>query len=79
MPNIETLRRFASALGVPSDYLLGLVDIPGVSGTDHIVGRDIDKLSDSDRELARKIVRILVKRNQVVRAGGGELKQVSQV
>ena len=77
MPNIETLRRFASVLGVPSDYLLGLVDIGGVVGTDHIVGRDIDQLSDSDRELARKIVRILVKRNQVVRAGGEELKQVS--
>jgi hypothetical protein len=77
MPTIESLRRLASALDIPTDYLLGLVDIPGLVGTDEIVGQDIDLLSDSDRELTRKIVRILVKRNQEVNLGDEGLKQIS--
>lgn len=77
MPTIETLRRLGSALNVPTDYLLGLVDIPGMVGADDIVGRDIDLLTNSDRNFARKIVRMLLKRSQAVRTNGEGLKQVS--
>ena len=62
LPTIESLRRLGSALNVPTDYLLGLVDIPGLVGTADIVGLDIDRLSNSDRNLARKIVRMLCPR-----------------
>jgi transcriptional regulator with XRE-family HTH domain len=77
MPTIESLRRLGSALNVPTDYLLGLVDIPGLVGIADIVGLDIDRLSNSDRNLARKIVQMLLKRNQAVHASGEELRQVS--
>jgi transcriptional regulator with XRE-family HTH domain len=77
MPTIESLRRLGSALNVPTDYLLGLVDIPGLVGTADIVGLDIDRLSNSDRNLARKIVQMLLKRNQAVHASGEGLRQVS--
>jgi hypothetical protein len=77
MPTIESLRRLGSALNVPTDYLLGLVDIPGLVGTADIVGLDIDRLSNSDRNLARKIVQMLLKRNQVVHASGEGLRQAS--
>ena len=77
MPTIESLRRLGSALNVPTDYLLGLVDIPGLVGIADIVGLDIDRLSNSDRNLARKIVQMLLKRNQTVHASGEGLRQVS--
>jgi hypothetical protein len=46
-------------------------------GTADIVGLDIDRLSNSNRNLARKIVQMLLKRNQAVHASGEGLEQVS--
>ena len=66
-PNIETLCRIGEALCVPTDYLLGLVDGPRLSGSremHQIIGSDVSLLSEGDRDLARKIVRLLVKRSQ---------------
>ena len=77
LPSIESLLRLSSALDVRTDYLLGLVDIPGFAGTDENAGRNVDLLSDSDLQLARKFVSILLKRNQVVNPGDEGLKQVS--
>jgi len=79
MPTIETLRRLGGALDVATDYLLGLIDIPGMVEADEFVGLDINRLSNNDRELARKIFRMLVKRSQATRASGEKLTLISSV
>ena len=80
MPNVETLRRLGEALDVATDYLLGLVDAPSITRTDpmeQIVGRDFNRLSDSDRELVGNFFRMLVKRNETVHMNGEEPNQIS--
>ena len=76
MPTIKSLRRLASALDVPTDYLLGLTDISSLVGTDDIVSHDIDPISDNDLQVARKIVRMLVTHSHAVDSRDEELQQV---
>jgi hypothetical protein len=76
MPTIESLRRLASALDVPTDYLLGLTDISSLVGTDDIAGQDIDPISDNDLQVARKIVRMLMTHSQTVDLPPDESKRV---
>jgi transcriptional regulator with XRE-family HTH domain len=63
-PNIESLRRLSGALNVASDYLLGLVDIPDDGATRETMYQDIDRLTGSDRELVKKLLRALADRHQ---------------
>lgn len=62
-PTIASLRRLSAALHVTTDYLLGIVDDPGIAAPHDSVRQDIDRLTGSDRELAKEILRMLVERS----------------
>jgi len=76
MPALETLVRLAKALDVPTDYLLGLVDVSFPCDTVEITGRNFDRLSDGDRELARRILRMLTDCDQSAESGADKQKAV---
>jgi len=63
VPTLVTLVRLARALDVTADYLFGLVDIPFPSKRIEIGDRDSERLSDSEWELARKIIRMVEERD----------------
>lgn len=63
-PSFDTLRRLAHALAVTTDYLLGRVDDPaGIAEADPIY-RDLQKLTDDDRELAKDFLKMLADRRK---------------
>ena len=63
-PSFDNLRRLAVALQVTTDYLLGLVDDPAFSTTADPIYRDSQKLTDDDRDLTRRFLEMLTRRNQ---------------
>jgi transcriptional regulator with XRE-family HTH domain len=63
-PSFDNLRRLAQALGVTTDYLLGLADQPEVSTSADPLYRHGQQLSSQDRDLADQFLRILAERNQ---------------
>lgn len=68
-PSFDNLRRLANALDVTTDYLVGRSDsLGGVA--DDVLYRDIERLSASDREVARTIVAQLAARNRKGEGGG---------
>lgn len=63
-PSFDNLRRLADALEVTIDYLLGRVDdFKGVGPRTDRLHRHIEKLSDSDRQIAEEILKSLAKRS----------------
>lgn len=69
-PSFDNLRRLANALEVTTDYLLGRSDSI-IGKADDVLYRDIERLSASDREVARTIVAQLAARKQKGDGGGG--------
>lgn len=63
-PSFDTLKRLANALEVTTDYLLGRVQEPGLAEAGDPLYRDMGKLSDKDRELAKDFLKMLAARNQ---------------
>lgn len=63
-PSFDNLRRIAIALDVTTDYLLGRSDdhvgVPLASDT---LYRDVQNLSDADKEFAQKMIRNLMEKN----------------
>ena len=55
-PSFDNLKRLADALKVTTDYLLGRVNDPaGLTGAEEIY-RNLEKLTDSDRIFAEKLI-----------------------
>lgn len=63
-PSFENLRRLARALGVTTDYLLGLADEPDVSKSADPLYRHGQSLSAEDRELAQGFLELLASKNR---------------
>jgi transcriptional regulator with XRE-family HTH domain len=61
-PSFDNLRRLAQALDVTTDYLMGRADEPGASTASDQLYRDIQNLTDEDRELAKDFLALLAKR-----------------
>jgi transcriptional regulator with XRE-family HTH domain len=61
-PSFDTLRRLANALEVTTDYLLGRVDNPGLAEAGDPLYRDMGKLTDRDREIAKEFLEMLAKK-----------------
>lgn len=61
-PSFDTLRRLANALEVTTDYLLGRVDEPGRAEAGDPLYRNIGKLTDRDREVARDFLEMLARK-----------------
>lgn len=66
-PSFENLQRLATALEVTTDYLLGRVDEPGLAEAGDPLYRDMGKLTDRDREIAREFLEMLAKKAETKR------------
>ena len=61
-PSFDNLRRLAQALDVTADYLMGRADEPGMSMESDQTYRDIQKLTEGDRTLAKEFLAMLANR-----------------
>jgi len=61
-PSFDNLRRLAQALDVTTDYLMGRAAEPGISTASDQLYRDIQNLTDEDRELAKDFLALLANR-----------------
>ena len=63
-PSCDNLLRLADALDVTTDFLLGRVaKMQGLAGEDRLF-HEIDRLTSSDRDLARDFVKLLADRDR---------------
>jgi transcriptional regulator with XRE-family HTH domain len=62
-PSFDSLRRIANALEMTTDYLLGRAEDPDLAQAGDPLFRDIGKLSDDDREIAKDFLEMLAQRN----------------
>lgn len=62
-PSFDNLRKLADALDVSTDFLLGRVDNVRSMGSADQFHRHLDNLSDSDQEIAKKMLEMLAERN----------------
>jgi transcriptional regulator with XRE-family HTH domain len=63
-PSFDNLRRLAQALRVSTDYLLGRVDSPEMTKQSDPLYRDIQKLTEDDRQLAESFMQMLAERRK---------------
>jgi transcriptional regulator with XRE-family HTH domain len=63
-PSFDNLRRLAQALGITTDYLLGLSEQPEISTAADPIYRHGQNLTSEDRDLADQFLSLLSKRNQ---------------
>ena len=66
-PSFDNLRRLANALEVTTDYLLGRVEEPGRAEAGDPLYRDVGKLTDNDREMAREFLEMLARKAEAKR------------
>jgi transcriptional regulator with XRE-family HTH domain len=68
-PSLANLRKLGDALEVTTDFLLGRFDDPGTPATpDEPLLRDFERLTASDREVARDLVARLAQRGRTRRS-----------
>ena len=70
-PSFANLRRLAHVLNASTDYLLGRVDDLGMGIASDPLYRNVEKLTDGDRELAKEFIELLAARSRK-KVGGGE-------
>ena len=58
-PSFANLRKLAEALEVTTDYLLGRVAEPAMAEAGDVLFRDIGKLSDHNRQIAKNFLKML--------------------
>jgi len=58
-PSFANLRKLAEALEVTTDYLLGRVNEPSMAEAGDVLFRDIGKLSDHNRQIAKNFLKML--------------------
>lgn len=64
-PSFDNLRRLANALEVTTDYLLGRSnDHVGMPVAEDALYRDVQNLTDSDREFAQVMIKKMLEKNQ---------------
>lgn len=63
-PSFDNLRRLAKALDVTTDYLLGRSDDPVGATVNDQLYRNMQLLTDEDRQFAEAMIQNLVQRNQ---------------
>lgn len=63
-PSFDNLRRLANALEVTTDYLLGLSDDFLTVTTDSTLYRDVQNLTDQDKEFAQMMIKKMLEKNQ---------------
>jgi len=63
-PSFENLRSLANALEVTTDYLLGRIAEPTLPSNADPLFKVFSKLSDQDRDLARELLTVFIKRSK---------------
>lgn len=69
-PSFDNLRRLAVQLSVTTDYLLGRVDDPDAVAEADPLFRHMQKMADSDREVAGAFMKMLIATSQKRKAQG---------
>lgn len=62
-PSFDNLRKLAESLEVTTDYLLGRAAEPSMAEKGDVLYRDIGKLSDYDREIAKNFLKMLAEKD----------------
>ncbi|MDP3608024.1 MAG: helix-turn-helix transcriptional regulator [Methylophilus sp.] len=62
-PSFDNLRRLANALDVTTDYLLGLSDDHVGMTVDNALYRDVQNLTDQDKEFAQAMIQKMLEKN----------------
>lgn len=64
-PSFDNLRRLANALQVTTDYLLGRSnDHVGMPVADDALYRDVQNLTDADKEFAQAMIKKMLEKNR---------------
>lgn len=63
-PSFDNLRRLAKALEVSTDYLLGNSEDPIGNTVDDILYRNVQNLTESDRQFAKEMIQKILEKNQ---------------
>ncbi len=63
-PSFDNLRRLANALEVTTDYLLGRSDDHVGVTVDNALYRDVQNLTDQDKEFAMVMIKKMLEKNQ---------------
>lgn len=72
-PSFDNLRRLADALAVTTDYLIGRVENEqDLARSADTLYRDLDQLSNDDREMARDFLRLLADKAKRRAEEGGQ-------
>jgi len=58
-PSFDNLRKLAEALEVTTDYLLGRVTEPSMAEAGDVLFRDVGKLSEQNRQIAKNFLKML--------------------
>ncbi len=66
-PSFDNLRRLAGVLNVTTDFLLGRVNSPNQAAEADPLYRDIQNLSEQDRDLTRDFLKMLADRDKAKR------------
>ena len=69
-PSFDNLRRIADALRVTTDYLLGRSSDPMGIGIPDRLHRNLERLTDEDREFAERFLEMLAERSRKRHAPG---------
>jgi transcriptional regulator with XRE-family HTH domain len=63
-PSFDNLRRLAKALEVTTDYLLGRTEDPIGATVNEELYRDVQLLSEADKQFAQNMIRQMIERSQ---------------
>lgn len=63
-PSFDNLRRLANSLEVTTDYLLGRSDDHVGATVDNALYRDVQNLTDQDKDFAQAMIKKMLEKNQ---------------
>jgi len=63
-PSFDNLRRLAKALEVTTDFLLGRTDEPTGGAVNEELYRNVQLLTDADKQFAQDMIKQMIERNQ---------------
>lgn len=63
-PSFDNLRRLAKALEVTTDFLLGRTDEPTGGSVNEELYRNVQLLTDADKQFAQDMIKKMIERNQ---------------
>lgn len=63
-PSFDNLRRLTKVLGVSTDYLMGIVDIPDATGAASRIARHLGNATESEIQMLEAVAKSLVEQRK---------------